>query len=96
MSVKFTPEQKYEIIIESLNSNITVAELRRKHGVAPVNFRKWREKFLEGGKRSLGESNNGNDYEKEIDDLKKIIGEQSLIINELKKYQKGGEDDALQ
>jgi len=89
MRGKFTPEQKYEIIMESLNSNITVAELCRKHGVAPVNFRKWREKFLEGGKRALGESNSGNDYEKEIDDLKKIIGEQSLIINELKKISGG-------
>jgi len=89
MSGKFTPEQKYEIIMESLNSNITVAELCRKHGVAPVNFRKWREKFLEGGKRALGESNSGNDYEKEIDDLKKIIGEQSLVINELKKISGG-------
>lgn len=89
MSGKFTPEQKYEIIMESLNSNITVAELCRKHGVAPVNFRKWREKFLEGWKRALGESNSGNDYEREIDDLKKIIGEQSLIIDELKKISGG-------
>ncbi|MGB9815891.1 MAG: hypothetical protein ACPLVI_08210 [Thermoplasmata archaeon] len=52
--------------------------------MAPVNFRKWREKFLEGGKRAPRESNSGNDYEKEIDDLKKVTGEQSLIINELK------------
>ncbi len=89
MSGKFTPEQKFEIIMESLNSNMTVAELCRKHGVAPVNFRKWREKFFEGGKRALGESNIGNDYEKEIDDLKKIIGEQSLVINELKKISGG-------
>jgi transposase-like protein len=89
MSGKFTPEQKYEIIMESLNSNITTAELCRKHGVAPVNFRKWRVKFLEGGKRALGESNSGNDYEREIDDLKKIIGEQSLVINELKKISGG-------
>jgi len=44
---------------------------------------------LEGGKRALGESNSGNDYEKEIDDLKKIIGEQSLVINELKKISGG-------
>jgi transposase-like protein len=47
MSGKFTPEQKYEIIMESLNSNITTAELCRKHGVAPVNFRKWGSSFLQ-------------------------------------------------
>jgi len=38
MSGKFTHEQKYEIIMESINSNITTAELCRKHGVAPVNI----------------------------------------------------------
>ena len=49
MTNKFTVEQKYEILMESLNSDESIAEIRRKHGAAPVNFRKWRERFLEGG-----------------------------------------------
>lgn len=82
---KFTVEQKYQILMESLNSSETIAEICRKHGVAPVNFRKWRERFMEGGKQALAQGSDGNEYEKKIDDLTRIIGEQTLVINELKK-----------
>ena len=89
MTGKFTVEQKYEILMESLNSDESIAEICRKHGVAPVNFRKWRERFLEGGKKALAEGPLGNDYEKRIDELTKNIGEQTLVINELKKTSAG-------
>ncbi len=93
MTGKFTVEQKYEILMESLNSDESIAEICRKHGVAPVNFRKWRERFLEGGKKALAEGPLGNEYEKRIDELTKIIGEQTLVINELKKHRQGGDRD---
>ena len=89
MTGKFTVEQKYEILMESLNSDESIAEICRKPGVAPVNFRKWRERFLEGGKKALEEGPLGNDYEKRTDELTKIIGEQTLVINELKKTSAG-------
>ena len=84
MNGKFTADQKYQIVMESFNS-----------GVAPVNFRKWREKFIEGGKKALAQGSDGNQYEEEIDELKKIIADQSLVINELKKYRQGGEGNAV-
>ena len=43
------------------------------------------EKFIEGGKKALAQGSDGNQYEEEVDELKKIIGDQSLVINELKK-----------
>ena len=85
MNGKFTADQKYQIVMESFNSGVAVNELCRRHGVAPVNFRKWREKFIEGGKKALAQGSDGNQYEEEIDELRKILGDQSLVINELKK-----------
>lgn len=89
MNGKFTAEQKYQIVMESFNSTVTTNELCRRHGIAPVNFRKWREKFMEGGKKALAQGSDGNQYEEEINELKKIIGDQSLVINELKKISAG-------
>ena len=60
MNGKFTVEQKSEIILESFTTKEKVIEICRKHGVAPVNFRKWRECFLEGGKKAPGEGPRGN------------------------------------
>ena len=85
MTGKFTVEQKYQIVMESYNSTEAVSVLCRRHGVAPINFRKWREKFIEGGKKALGETREGNELEAENRDLKRLIGEQALVIDAFKK-----------
>ena len=73
MPEKFTVEQKEQIVIESFTAT-NIAELCRSYGVAPVNFRRWREKFIEGEKKALAQGSNGNQYEEEIDKLKMIVG----------------------
>ena len=35
------------------NPNITIAEICRNHGIAVSLFYKWKEQFLEGGKKGL-------------------------------------------
>ncbi len=73
MSEKFTVEQKAAIVIESFTST-NIAELCRRHGVSVAQFHKWKERFLEGGSKALGESSKGNQYQKEIDDMKRLVG----------------------
>ena len=41
-----------------------------------------------GGRKGLGESSRGNEYQKEIDDLKRLVGDQSFLIDALKKVGK--------
>lgn len=53
---RWTVEQKIAIVMESLNTNISVAELCRKHNVTPNAFYGWKEKFLEAGKLALAGS----------------------------------------
>jgi hypothetical protein len=70
----------------SFNSGVAANDLFCRHGVAPVNFRKWRVKCIGGWKKALARGSDSNQYKEEIDELEKIIGDQSLVINELKKY----------
>ena len=44
------------------------------------------------GRKGLGESSRGNEYRKEIDDLKKLEGDQALAIDALKKVDQGGDN----
>ena len=88
MPEKFTVEQKEQIGIESFTAS-NIAELCRKHGVSVAQFHRWKEHFLEGGRRGLGESPRGNEYQKEIDDLKRLAGDQALAIDALKKSPQG-------
>ena len=75
--------------MESLTTNITVAELCRKYNLNPNVFYNWKQKFIEGGKMALsgyGKDNMINkNKEIEIERLKKIIGEQTIAIDAFKK-----------
>ena len=80
-----TADEKFNIIMESLKSNISIAELCRKHGIAVQLFYKWRGEFYEGAKNRLSGNNSGMTLEKENDELRKIIGDQIVVIETFKK-----------
>ncbi len=50
-----------------------------------MQFHRWKERFIEGGSKALGESSKGNEYQKEIDDLKRLVDRS--VIAALKKNQ---------
>lgn len=83
MAEKFTVDQKFQIVMEAFTST-NMAELCRRHGVSPKQLRSWRDKFMEAGKRGLAESSGGSQYEKQIDDLKRLVGDQALVIDAFK------------
>ena len=58
---RWTPEQKIAIVMESLNTNISIAELCRKHNVTPNAFYGWKEKFVDAGKLALASSSRSKD-----------------------------------
>lgn len=88
MKSKFTPSQKIQIVLESIKTGISTAELCRKHNVHPQTFHTWRQKFMDAGKAGLnhhGKADPINAMKKENDNLKKIIGEHAMVIDVLKK-----------
>jgi transposase-like protein len=85
---RWTPEDKTRIVMESLTTNITVAELCRKYNLNPNVFYNWKQKFIEGGRMALSGSTKGSinkDLETENERLKRIIGEQTIAIDAFKK-----------
>ena len=88
MAEKYTVEEKVAIILESFIAR-NIAELCRRHGISVAQFHRWKDRFLEGGSKSLEVSSKGNQYQKKIDDLKKLIGDQAMVIDTLKNRQQG-------
>jgi transposase len=85
---RWTTEQKIAIVMESLNTNISVADLCRKHNVTPNAFYGWKDKFLGAGKLALKGSYKRDPDEEltaENEDLKKLIGELTIANSALKK-----------
>jgi transposase len=95
----YTPEQKLKIVLESMQRDTTIEAVRIKYGVAGSALHRWRDEFRRA-QVSLAESAFGdkrNPKSKAIrsgyepgqspDELKKIIGEQTVQIEILKKVQ---------
>ncbi|MDG6995474.1 MAG: transposase [Nitrososphaerota archaeon] len=84
---KWMPDEKIQIVLESLNTNIYASELCRKHSVGPNAFYSWREKFIQGGKLALSGSLKDPAKEKdaEIQRLKQLIAELTIANDYSKK-----------
>jgi len=89
----WTAEEKIRIVMEALNTDITLAELCRKYNLNPNVFYQWKERFIEGGKMALSGSLRNNisrELEAENEHLKKLIGELTVANDALKKALEGG------
>jgi len=85
---KYTPEKKFNIILESLRGDRSISEICRDYGIAQSLFYKWRDKFFEGAKNSLSSKKKVNNaLEAEIRELKHVIGELTIENQILKKTQ---------
>ena len=83
---KWSAEEKFAIVLEGLKGKRAVADICREHQISQSLFYRWRDKFLEGGKRALSNGVSGDDaYKAEIEKLQKIIGKQAIQIEILKK-----------
>ena len=73
--------------MESLTTNITLAELCRKYNLKPNVFYSWKQKFIEGGRLAL--TGSGENINKQIqaenECLKKLIGELTIANDAFKK-----------
>ncbi len=82
----WTGEEKYSIIMESFqNPDITIAEICRNHGIAVSMFYKWKDQFLEGGRKGLEGKDPDKALIKGVESLKAIIGEMTIANEILKK-----------
>ena len=83
-----TTEEKLAIVLEGLKAEITVSELCRKHGLSQAVYYKWRDKFLDGGKKALMNSSELSSVKPEkskLEEYEKVIGRQTIEIQILKK-----------
>jgi len=90
---KWTADDRIRIVMESLTTNITVAELCRKYNLKPNVFYSWKQRFIEGGKLALASSKQENvnkDLAAENERLKKLIGELTIANDAFKKTLEAG------
>ena len=94
---RWTIEDKAKIVMESLTTSASTADICKKYGLSPNAFYPWRKKFLEGGKAALAGSPSvsaARAIQKENATLRTLVGEITLANDVLKKNV-GGEEKMM-
>jgi transposase len=92
---QYTPEFKLKVVLESLQRETTIEEVRQKFGVSTSMIHRWRQEFQEQAagifvdKRNPRQKAQAQGYApgESPDDLKKLIGELTVQNEILKKAQ---------
>lgn len=91
----YTADFKAKVIIELLESDMTVNELASKYDLLPKNIHNWKQQFLSNACLAFDKSSVVKEYKQEIDDLKKdkdatskklgeVIVERDFLMGKLK------------
>jgi len=83
---RWTADEKLAIVMEGLKERRSIADICREHKISQTLYYRWRDKFLEAGRKGLvNGASDDNSYKAEIEKLQKIIGKQAIQIEILKK-----------
>jgi transposase len=81
----FTPEFKFQIVLELLTGEKSAAQLCREHRISETSLSRWRQQFLVQG-ASVFKSKDGNSIEQErIAELERMIGRLTMELTAAKK-----------
>ncbi len=91
---QYTAEFKLKVVLESLQRDTTIEEVRKKFGISTSVIHRWRQEFQAKAatifvdKRDPKQKAQAQGYApgESLDDLKKIIGELTVRNEMLKKY----------
>jgi len=91
---RWNAEKRYQIVKEALSQKEPLGQIARRHQVSEGLIYRWRDKFFEGGKAALAfEGRNVSQgakaaLERQVEELQKLIGEQTIEIRFLKRLSK--------
>ena len=80
----YSPEFKFQVAMEVLQSDRSVADIARAYDVHPVTVSNWKRHFEEHGAEVFGGKEEIKTYEKRLADLERIVGKKEVEIALLK------------
>lgn len=83
---KFKPQLKFKIVIEAIKAEKTHSEIARQYGIHPQLIVNWKREFFQKGPAIFEGGPRGEETSKKVENLEKIIGQQTIEIQLLKKF----------
>jgi len=83
---KHSPKVKFQVVLETLKDNTSKMEIARKYDINPNLITKWQKEFLANGYMIFEKNNAGQNSDKQVEDLQRLIGKKEVEIDLLKKF----------
>lgn len=85
--IRHTEEKKLAVVLEGLKGNGSIAELSRRHGISDALYYRWRDQFVEGGRRALSGKTEcpSSEMKQKLSEYEKVIGRLTVQNEILKK-----------
>lgn len=83
---KHAGKVKFQVVLETLTNEGKMIDVARHYDLSPNLITKWRKEFFEKGYQIFEQGAPGQESERKIDDLQRIIGKKEVEIELLKKY----------
>ena len=74
----YSPEFKFQVVVEALTSDRTDAEIARAYKVHPVTLSNWKKQFQEDGAKVFGGDDELKQKEKKIAKLERMVGQKEV------------------
>ena len=86
MAKRYSPKLKFQIVLEALKGEQSVAQIAKAYGVHPNSIHKWKQEFLENGPEVFDQEGVVAEYEQRIADLEQLLGRKEVEIALLKNF----------
>ncbi len=80
---KYSPEEKFRIVLEGFRREVSVNDLCRREGIKPHSYYAWTKEFMEAGKERLARGMVRDATQQEVQQLKRENGELKQLVADL-------------
>ena len=82
----YSPEFKFQVVVEALTSERSDAEIARAYKVHPVTLSNWKKQFQDNGAKVFDSGGKLKQKQKKIAKLERMVGQKEVEIALLKNF----------
>ena len=86
MAKRYSAKFKFQIVLEAIQDEKSIAQIAKAYGVHPNTVHKWKKEFLAKGADVFDQKGIVSDYEKKLSDLEQLLGKKEVEIALLKNF----------
>jgi len=86
MAKRYSPNLKFQVVLELLKGNKTPSQVARAYNVHPNSAGLWKQTFLEKGPEMFSRDGDITEYERRIAELEHLVGKKEVEIALLKNF----------